>query len=107
MSHDPNLGRRRVQGPVAPARLHLGRTVERLRTERGLAPEALAARAMLDVDELGEIERGERKVLVDGVYLLAGALGVEPNALFEGIRWIPPAEGGTGFVITGGDPDDG
>jgi transcriptional regulator with XRE-family HTH domain len=107
MSHDPGVSRRRIEGPVVPARLRIGRNVERLRVERGITPDALAARARLDVDGLGEIERGERKVLTDVVYLLAAALGVEPNALFEGVRWIPPAEGGTGFVITGGDPDDG
>jgi transcriptional regulator with XRE-family HTH domain len=105
MTQVSDLGRR-VEGPVAPARVHLGRTVGRLREEGGITPDALAARASLDVDELSEIERGERKVFVDGVYRLAGALGVEPNALFEGVRWIPPAEGGSGFVITGGGPDD-
>jgi transcriptional regulator with XRE-family HTH domain len=106
MTQVPELGRR-VEGPAAPARVHLGPTVGRLREAGGITPEALAARAGLDVDELGEIERGERKVLTDVAFLLAGALGVEPAVLFEGVRWIPPAEGGTGFVITGGDPDDG
>jgi transcriptional regulator with XRE-family HTH domain len=106
MTQVSDLGRR-VEGPAAPARVHLGRTVERLREEGGITTDALAARASLDVDELGEIERGERKVLTNVVFLLAGALGMEPAVLFEGVRWIPPAEGGTGFVITGGDPDDG
>jgi transcriptional regulator with XRE-family HTH domain len=106
MTQVSDLGRR-VEGPAAPARVHLGRTVERLREEGGITPDTLAARASLDVDEVSEIERGERKVFVDDVYRLAGALGVEPAALFEGVRWIPPAEGGTGFVITGGGPDDG
>src|ERR1700735_79536 len=98
---------RRVEGPAAPARVHLGLTVRRLREAGGIAPDSLATRASLDVDELGEIERGERKFLTVCVFLLAGALGVEPAALFKGVRWVPPAEGGTGFVITGGGPDDG
>jgi transcriptional regulator with XRE-family HTH domain len=33
------------------------------------------------------IERGERLARVDTVAKLAGALGVEPGKLFEGIVW--------------------
>lgn len=101
MSASPDL-RRRIEGPVPPARSNFCENVERLRRERGYSPEALAARSKIDPVELAELLRGERRVFVDAIYLLAGALGVEAEDLLEGIEWDPPAKGGSGWAITGG-----
>jgi transcriptional regulator with XRE-family HTH domain len=94
--------RRRIEGPVPPTRLRFAENVERLRRERGYAPDTLAARSKVDPAELAELLRGERRVFLDVIYLLSGALAVEADALFEGIEWNPPAKGGSGWTITGG-----
>lgn len=97
--------RRQTEGPASLARLNFCKNVERLRRERGLSSEALAARSKIESGELGEILRGERKVEVDAIYLLAGALGVAPEVLLEGVEWHPPVGRGSGWTITGGGQD--
>jgi transcriptional regulator with XRE-family HTH domain len=104
MSVSPKPGRR-VEGPVLPARVNFSERVESLRRERGYSKETLAARAKLDLGELDELLDGRRKVEVDAIYLLAGALGVEVEDLLDGIRWDPSAEGGSGWTTTGGGQD--
>jgi transcriptional regulator with XRE-family HTH domain len=63
--------------------------VERLRRRAGLSPDEVAERAQIDREELDVLLRGDAEARVDTIYLLAGALEVEPGALFEGVTWVP------------------
>jgi transcriptional regulator with XRE-family HTH domain len=87
------------------ARRHLAGTVERLRRERGYSPDRLAARSMIGRDGLDRILNSEVEADFSDIYLLAGALGVDPGRLFDGIGWTPPAAGGSGYETTGGGQD--
>jgi transcriptional regulator with XRE-family HTH domain len=87
-------------------RRHLAGIVERLRDERGYTLDRLAARSMIDRDDLDRIQSCEVEADLGDIYLLAGALVVEPGRLFDGLSWTPPAAGGSGYETTGGGSDD-
>ena len=59
-----------------------GKTVRRLRTERGISQEELAELAGLHRNYIGGIERGERNVGLKAVFSLARGLGVKAAELF-------------------------
>ena len=63
-------------------RVKFGKTVRRLRLEKGWTQEVLADRARLHPTYIGGIERGERNVGLDNIIRLARALGEHPAALF-------------------------
>lgn len=65
-------------------RLKFGKTVRRLRLEKGWTQEDLAERAKLHPTYIGGIERGERNVSLDNIVRIARALGESPSALFAG-----------------------
>jgi transcriptional regulator with XRE-family HTH domain len=85
---------------------HLTGVIERLRRERGYSLDRLAARSMIPRDELDRILAGEVEPDLSDIYLLAGALCVDPGLFFGGFRWTSPADGGSGYEITGVDSDD-
>jgi transcriptional regulator with XRE-family HTH domain len=60
-----------------------GKTLRELRTERGLSQDELAARAGLDRNYIGMIERGERNPAIVNVVKIAEALDVAPSELFR------------------------
>lgn len=60
-----------------------GKTLRELRTERGLSQDELAARAGLDRNYIGMIERGERNPAIVNVVKIAQALDVPPSELFR------------------------
>jgi transcriptional regulator with XRE-family HTH domain len=66
-----------------------GANLSRLRERASITQEELAFRASLHRTEIGLLERGGRLPRIDTLAKLAGALGVEPSALFDGIRWTP------------------
>ncbi len=66
-----------------------GANLSRLRERTGVTQEELAFRASLHRTEIGLLERGGRIPKIDTLAKLAGALEVEPGALFEGIAWQP------------------
>lgn len=66
-----------------------GTNLARLRERSGITQEELAFRASLHRTEIGLLERGGRLPRIDTLAKLAGALGVEPGTLFEGITWTP------------------
>jgi transcriptional regulator with XRE-family HTH domain len=76
-----------------------GANVEGLRQRRGMSVEALAERSELARGNLTEILSGKAEASANTVYLLAGALGVAPGDLFQGMTWAPPADGGSGYLI--------
>ena len=66
-----------------------GTNLARLRERSGITQEELAFRASLHRTEIGLLERGGRLPRIDTLAKLAGALGVEPGELFNGITWTP------------------
>jgi transcriptional regulator with XRE-family HTH domain len=81
----------------AEAREHLAVTIEGLLRQERLSVDELAERSKIDRPVLERILRGEAEASFDSVYRLAGALGVEPGRLFEGIAWVPDGAGGGRF----------
>ncbi len=69
-----------------------GRNLARCRKQVGISQEEAAVRASLHRTAVGQLERGERTARVDTLVKLAGALGVEPGELLDGLEWEP---GGT------------
>ena len=67
-------------------RAKFGKTVRRLRLEKGWTQEVLADRARLHPTYVGGIERGERNVGLDNIIRLARALGEHPAAPFGGAQ---------------------
>lgn len=66
-----------------------GRNLARCRKQVGLSQEEAAVRASLHRTAVGQIERGERVARVDTLVKLAGALGVTPADLLDGLDWEP------------------
>jgi transcriptional regulator with XRE-family HTH domain len=60
---------------------HVRRRLRELRTEQGLTLETVADRARLDVSTLSRLESGKRRLALDHLPLLAGALGVTTDDL--------------------------
>jgi transcriptional regulator with XRE-family HTH domain len=59
------------------------RRLRELRTERGLTLEAVATRAAIDVSTLSRLESGKRRLALDHIPALAGALGVSADDLLS------------------------
>jgi transcriptional regulator with XRE-family HTH domain len=76
----------------------------RLREQSGLSIERLGELSMLDRGRLERILDGTEEISIDMVFLLAGALGVEPSTLLEGVEWIPDGKGGGQYRVP--DLDD-
>lgn len=66
----------------------LGQRLRRLRKERGLSMERLAALAETDRTNIWKMEQGQVEPPLPRLRLLAKALGVEPSSLLdaEGVR---------------------
>ena len=62
-------------------RLAFGRNLRAERLKAGWSQEQLAHRAGLDRTYVGSVERGERNVALDNIWLLADTLGVSPALL--------------------------
>jgi transcriptional regulator with XRE-family HTH domain len=61
----------------------LGRTIRRLRKQRGISQEELAARSRMHLNHLSSIERGERNAGVLSILKIARGLDVPVTALFD------------------------
>ncbi|MFE2684909.1 helix-turn-helix domain-containing protein [Streptomyces mirabilis] len=74
---------------IGPAGIRTARTIEILRTERGLAQRELAARVTaigrpMSNTMLARIERAQRRCDIDDLVALAQALRVSPLVLLQG-----------------------
>ena len=69
----------------------LAENLRRLRKATGLSQELLADRAGLHRTYISSIERCERNVSIENIFLLAEALGVEPADLVSRIKNNDPA----------------
>jgi len=61
----------------------VARNIRRLREERGLTQEELAARIRINRNYVGMIERQENSPTVAMLERIARALGIEPARLFD------------------------
>lgn len=66
-----------------------GKNLARERRRAGLSQEEAAVRASLHRTAVGQLERGERCARLDTLIKLAGALGVDPSDLLDGLSWQP------------------
>ena len=76
---------------IGPAGIRAARSIEILRTERGLAQRELAARVTalgrpMTNTMLSRIERAQRRCDIDDLVALAQALRVSPLALLHGVQ---------------------
>lgn len=69
-----------------------GNRVRQLRKSRRWSQEDFAHRAGLDRSYMGGVERGERNVSLENIYLIAKALEVPISELFVG--WVAVVESG-------------
>ena len=76
------------RSPVSIAK-QFGANLLRARKRAGISQEDTAVRASLHRTEIGLLERGERLPRIDTTIKLAGALGVLPGDLLQGIVWEP------------------
>jgi transcriptional regulator with XRE-family HTH domain len=74
-----------------------GENLARCRRRAGLSQEQLGLRSSLHRTEIGLLERGERIPRIDTLVKVAGALGVQPSELVDGIRWAPTETSGGEF----------
>jgi len=63
-------------------RTQFGDQLRRLRTERGISQETLAAKAGLDRTYISGCERGQRNISLVNIYKISDALGISPTELF-------------------------
>ena len=82
--------------------LRFGANVLRQRLARGLSQTELADGAAMHRNDVSLIELGRRRPLSDVLMKLAGALGVEPEALLEGIGWADGDGGAGAFIVLAG-----
>lgn len=73
--------------------------LRRVRRREGLSQEQLAVRASLHRTEIGKIESGERVCQIDTLIRLAGAMGVPPAELLDGIDWVPAPGSAGSFTV--------
>jgi transcriptional regulator with XRE-family HTH domain len=81
------------------ARMRFAANVERLCRQHDYSIDRLVERSQVGREELDAILDGEAEADVESIYRLAGALGVSPGELYDGITWIPDGEGGGEFRI--------
>jgi ribosome-binding protein aMBF1 (putative translation factor) len=69
--------------------LRFGQNLRRCRLLAGLSQEELGERAALHRTEIGKLEKGGRLARIDTLLRLAGAMGIPPGELVDGIHWTP------------------
>lgn len=71
------------------ARARIADNLFLLRRRAGYSQEALSERAMVAIDRIGKIERGDVVGPVDTYVRLAGSLSITLDELLAGVSWNP------------------
>lgn len=74
-----------------------GRQLARTMERRGFTAAEPAVGSELDRARVDQFLFGEAEPSATELLRLAGAMGVRPQVLLEGIAWLPDEEGGGGF----------
>jgi transcriptional regulator with XRE-family HTH domain len=69
-----------------PVDVRVRRRLRELRTERGLTLQQVAEQASIDISTLSRLEAGKRRLALDHLPVLAGALGVSADELLGSPR---------------------
>ena len=70
-----------VVRPTIPEAVIFGKTVRRLRTERGMSQQKVAEAADLTLNYVSDVERGVKSVALGTILKLASAFGCPPGDL--------------------------
>jgi transcriptional regulator with XRE-family HTH domain len=70
-------------GALSPRHRALGDAIRELRLDRGLTQDALAERAGMSENYVGDTERGQRNISVRALWQLADGLGVAASELLR------------------------
>jgi transcriptional regulator with XRE-family HTH domain len=79
--------------------------LRRIQRAQGISIADLARKSKIDELRVEAILRGEVDLELHTVYQLAGALGIRPIRLLEGIEWVPSGPSAGRFEIA--DPEGG
>src|SRR4051812_49565199 len=85
---------RRGPGAMQDADRHVARRIRERRLELGLTQQQLAELVGVTYQQAHKYEKGDNRVAVGRLYLIARALDVEPAHFFEGLGAGRPAESG-------------
>jgi transcriptional regulator with XRE-family HTH domain len=88
-----------MTGSDREARKRFAANIELLREGAGFSLATLAERSQVDRAHLAMILSGELEASASAIYMIAGALGVDPGELFTGVTWVPPVSGGSGYRV--------
>jgi len=80
------------RAPDRPVQL-VGRRIRRLRKDRGLALEVLAAMVDMQPADLMRLEKGEYRASLDVLFRILGALEADGQALFAEVAKVESAAG--------------
>lgn len=72
-----------------PVDVHVGSRIRALRLDRGLSQSALGDAVGVSFQQIQKYERGSNRVSASMLYRIAGVLGTEVQALFEGCGPVP------------------
>lgn len=74
------------KSPISDAAAEFGARVRRLRQERGLSQEKLAATSDIHWTYLGQVERGHRNLPLHNILRIARTLDVDAGELMHGLQ---------------------
>lgn len=80
---------RRAPLPSDELRARLGSNIRKHRERLGISQHEVAFRAETHYTLISPLELGQKLPRIDTFIRLAGALGVTPDELIEGIAWLP------------------
>jgi transcriptional regulator with XRE-family HTH domain len=83
---------RRGRGTAQEADRHIAARIRERRLELGLTQQQLAELVGVTYQQAHKYEKGDNRVAVGRLYLIAQALDVEPGYFFEGLGAERPAE---------------
>jgi transcriptional regulator with XRE-family HTH domain len=79
-----------------------GENLRRVRRREDLSQDELARRASLHRTYIGMLENGHQACGIAVLVRLAGALGIAPGELLDGIGWVPGPEAEGAFAFGSG-----